>query len=167
VKPLDLAALAEKLLRAAKHNVERYGHVIPVAFIVHAGIIETIALQFEDAEQKRQAYTWVSDRCRALDADAVILINEAWMVMEQHATGETTEEILGRVEELPPSRNPRRREVITMTVVGPGFKPTLTIIPFRRQGKKIQFEEKVTQSEYPEVEVLMIPRWWTNAPKVS
>jgi hypothetical protein len=71
----------------------------------------------------------------------VILINESWYVREQAVPGETLEEVKARAEELPPSLDPRRQEVITMAVVGPGFQPTLTILHFRREGKKIRFEE--------------------------
>jgi len=164
VKPLDVWALAETLLRKAKRFLKHDGHVAAVAFIVHAGGFSTVGLQFKDAEQKRQAYVVVSDICRKLKADAVILINEVWFVDVQPSPGESADEI---TEELPPSEDPRRREAITMTTFGPGFKPTLTILPFRRKGKKVRFEERVSQSEYTEVEVRMIPKWWTDVPVVK
>jgi hypothetical protein len=168
VKPLDVAALAESFLRKAKRFLWQDGHLAPVAFIVHPAGVETLDLRFKDTEDKCQAYAFVSNICRALRADAAILVNEVWAVMDQPRPGESVEDAIARAEELPPSEDPRRQEAITMLIFGPGFKPMLTILPFRRKGRKIKFGEKVTERDLPEVEVRMIPKWWTtDTPKVS
>src|SRR6266481_278438 len=128
---LDITAIAETFLRKAKRFLWQDGHLTPVAFIVHSTGVETIVLSFKDTEEKHQAYVFVSALSRKLRADAVILINENWMVL---SSGESRDEVIARTEQLPPSEDPRRQEVISMAVVGPAFKPTITLLPFRRKG---------------------------------
>lgn len=151
----DLTAEADRFLAVARENLRRDGHLLPVTVILSDRGNEMVGLQFENDDEKRAAYARITARCRQLKAYALITLNESWFVEGEPAEAETG---------MPPSQDPRRREAIMLTIIGPGFQPRMRIVPFRRVAGHIGFEPVV---EYDKATVPMVEPWWTKELPVS
>lgn len=159
---IDLAGLADGLFNTARRLLRQDSHLAPLAFVVRGdGRVETVALRFDSPAGKERAYARLTSHCRDVSATAVICINESWLVERPLRSGMTPEEVRREAEAgVPPSRDPERVEALTMFVLGPGFKPTMRLVPFTRRRRRIVFGIEREQKLIDEISVLMIPRWW-------
>lgn len=162
----DIVREADEILERAKKNLHKDKHLAPVAFVLHDRGMDVIALQLGTERQKRMAYAAVSWHCRQLRAYAAILVNEAWFTTTEppqpHERKRSVEELIEEAErDVPPSRDPQRREGIVVSVIGPGIKPRVRLVPFHRRAGEIVFEG---EDKWIDAGVAMLKPWWDAEP---
>lgn len=130
--------LAEHMTALAQRNLERDGHLTPVAFVVQGtGALAVYGLSYRTDAQKDAAFAHV--RMVARGARAVVLIMEAWVVEVQP----------GR--ELPttrPSLHPARREALVVEVADCNGLRECWQCPFVRQGRRVRWGERQRFTEF-------------------
>jgi hypothetical protein len=112
----------EAMLGAARKNIERDGHLNPVAFLL-ANIHPQTGERFEEAQpvvigglpmdRKDELVEGLRDLCRATDASGLILITEAWSLKVSGGQDEQ-EAMKGYAGRL--SEHPLRREIVHATM---------------------------------------------------
>ena len=120
---------AEVLVALARRNIERDGHLVPVAVVIlKTGHGWARALDFSTPENKARYLNAAYRMLELDDVAAVVVMAEAWWVT------------CASLENLPiPSEHPDRKECINVTVVTRSEKRG-AIVPFQREGGRIVTE---------------------------
>lgn len=109
MKP-ELKQHLDSLADCARQNLEEYGHLVPVAFIYHHNTQNVIPLSFADNEEKEAMAVMLRTMARQLDAQAVIMIHEAWQRTVPDAKS------LDDWDGVQPSQHPDRTEIVGMFI---------------------------------------------------
>jgi hypothetical protein len=105
----ELKSMLDELIGMARLNLERDGHLMPVAFIFSNGGFDVVGTPFTNDEEKEVTVIMLRGMARAKNATAVAMLAEAW-----HATlpGMTLESWDGT----PARKMKNRREVVQVYV---------------------------------------------------
>lgn len=103
-----LQAQLDQLIPLARANLERDGHLLPVAFIFTRDYTggEIVGCPWHDNEEKEQAIIVLRERCRDMDACAIAMLNEAWQANIPD----------GKWDGTPASQMPDKKEVVILYV---------------------------------------------------
>lgn len=136
-----LKELMEENLMKAKELLLKDGYVAPMGFIFSPTGIGICPLRFRDNKEKILQLLGLKGVAQAKKADAIFIIIESWYVKRKIENIQEAEE-----ENIIPSRQPDREECII--VMGECKEGNIGILQrFKREGKKIIFEEKVEMEE--------------------
>lgn len=101
----------DTLAGAARQNLERSGHLVSVAFIVHPpNNVKIVPCPFRNDYEKEIVVAALRKKVAELNATMVVLIHEAWMRTLKDATS------LDDWDGVQPSESPDRKEVVAILV---------------------------------------------------
>jgi hypothetical protein len=103
----QLQAMLDVLIGMARQNLERDGHLMPVAFLFYGRSFDVIGCPWANDADKEATVLKLRDRARAKNAEAIAILAEAW-----HATLPAGEQWDGT----PAGQMPNRREVVQVYV---------------------------------------------------
>lgn len=126
----DLKALAYEFLHEGQENLQREGHLNPVAVVITAAENLIFDLEFQTEEEREDIYGEMMDVAREKHALAILTVNDVFL------TDSGTPPQLQGVGWGAASETPQ--EAIVITVSGSGFETWTLVSPyFRRESQFI------------------------------
>jgi len=129
---LDLRDFALRLLEQAKENLQQYGELVPVAFLITPDELQCYSLTFGDQRGKAAAYRDIVKAAQAAEAAALITCNDAFwkdnadpQYVEGYYPGKLAVE--------------GAKECIMLTVSGALMETWCVEVPYQRSEKEIRF----------------------------
>ena len=154
---LDLRDFALRLLEQAKENLQQYGELVPVAFLITSSELQCYSISFRDQKGKNSAYSELVKAARSAEAAALITCNDAFwkdnadpQYVEGYYPGKLAAE--------------GAKECIMLTVSGPLIETWCIEIPYQRSDEGIKFG---TQRESSGDQVGFLEGWTTGKPKTT
>jgi NAD(P)-dependent dehydrogenase (short-subunit alcohol dehydrogenase family) len=151
---IDLKKHALEALEAAKDDLTRDGHLIPVAFIVTNLEILDFNLDYDDEDQKASAYAKLVEIAREQGGSAIITVNDARFGEPGTLDGYYPGKL--EIEGAP--------ECIYITVSGPAITTWSVTVPYVRRGKEIVFGNAI---EAFDDSLNLLPGWPSGPQTVS
>ncbi len=152
---LDLRERAFKVLEIAKRNLQQYGVLDPVAFLVTADEVYLVEVPpFSNDAEKQVAYAWVIAQARKHNAMAMITLNDAYV----GEGGDDDDYYEGKLaaENAP--------ECIILTLAGPSIPTWTLMVRYRRSADGITFGET---EEYSGSKAPMLQGWASESLRPS
>ncbi len=133
-----------RVVETAKKEFESEGNLGPKAFIYwedggkkYIGIFPILC----DSPQEKDISTAIlKSFCNSIKADQLLMVMESWMV--EYKAGNPD-----GLEFLPPSRHPRRKEVITLSLETKGQVAKQSMLKIDRTGKVPTFDSNVVWND--------------------
>jgi len=129
---LDLRDFALRLLEQAKENLQQYGDLVPVAFLITPSELQCYSLTFGNQQGKAVAYGELVKAAQAARAEALITCNDAFwkdnadpQYVEGYYPGKLAVE--------------GAKECIMLTVSGPLIETWCLEVPYHRSENVIRF----------------------------
>lgn len=152
---LDLRDFALRLLEQAKENLQQYGELVPVAFLITPDELQCYSLTFGDQQGKAAAYSELVYAARTAEAAALITCNDAFwkdnadpQYVEGYYPGKLAVE--------------GAKECIMLTVSGPLLETWCLEVPYQRSENEIKFG---AQRESSGDQVGFLEGWTTGKPR--
>jgi hypothetical protein len=139
----------KNVIEAASKGIEEGQEVGPVAFITTPYRTEVVPGYFQNEEEKDEFAKSVRAISRLIGADMVLFVSEAWSLILSQEEGDR---YLKSDIATPPSRHPKRREVLAI-VVETKAKTWQVIIPIKREGQKVTLGEMTILPSEPQAPI--------------
>ena len=129
---LDIRNFAMRLLEQARGNLQQYGELVSVAFLVTPRELQCYSIKFRDQEGKAAAYNDLVNAAKAAEASALITLNDAYWKNNADAQA---------VDGYYPGKLAAEgaKECIMVTVSGPLIDTWCVEVPYERSKEGIQF----------------------------
>lgn len=129
---LEIRDFALRLLEQAKENLQQYGELVPVAFLITPDQLQCYSIKFSDQQGKTAAYGELVKAAQDAEASALITCNDAYwknspdpQYVEGYYPGKLAVE--------------GAKECIMLTVSGPLIETWCVRVPYERLEEGIKF----------------------------
>lgn len=147
----DLKQFAYQALEIAKENLTRDKELLPVVFLIVGGEALVHPVEFVDEDSKNQAYAEIVAAAKEHGASAILTLNDA----RYAPPGDPEEHEWGDLE------RQGAPECIMISLSGPAMESWTLLLPYRREGEQIIFEEP---QEHSGGVIGMLPGWGSEGP---
>lgn len=155
----QLKTIAGRFVQKAKENLIEDGELMPIAVAIKDGdVVSLVALDMDHGASKELAYRSLANFLRRSQADAAIVINDAYM--RQYAKGEA-KDALNEYRNGQFSTDPKARECVIVAFKGPSIATHAAAFPYDRNPVgDIVFEELSDIPWIADAEMNILPSWW-------